>query len=243
MANPFTIEVAGVTVQMHPLYSHAEEYCQDYLVKADTPDLVIHSSKDLIDADRDAVTCLSDERIEPISLYRQIAERLPAFDAFVFHGAAIEYDGAAYLFTAPSGTGKSTHIRLWRKYLGSAVKIVNGDKPILRLTDDGVLVCSTPWAGKERWHRNCCVPLKAICYLERGKVDHIEPIEPNRIARDLLNQVYLPQDGEALDKTLQLLDTVTRKVALYRLQCTMERTAVITAVEQMTGKPFKGENV
>ncbi len=241
LAKPFTIGIAGITAELHPLYPHAEEYCRDYLVDTDTPDMVIHSSEDLIEADRDAAVCLSDERIEPISLYRQIAERLPAYDAMVFHGAAIEYDGVAYLFTAPSGTGKSTHIRLWRKYLGDAVKIVNGDKPILRLTDDGVLVCSTPWAGKERWHRNCCVPLKAICYLERGKTDHMERIEPKQVAQHLLNQVYLPKNGDALAKTLQLLDTVTKTVALYRLQCTMERTAVTTAFETLTGKSYKGE--
>ncbi len=243
MANPFTIGIAGITVELHSLYPHAEEYCRDYLVKTDTPDMVIHSSEDLIAADRDAAFHLSDERIEPISLYRQIAERLPAYDAIVFHGAAIEYEGNAYLFTAPSGTGKSTHIRLWRKHLGEAVKIVNGDKPILRLTDRGVLVCSTPWAGKERWHRNCCVPLKAICYLERGTVDCIRPVQPQQLVTHFLHQVYLPQDGEAFDKTLRLLNAMTEMVDLFHLQCTMERSAVITAVEQLTGKPYKGEHI
>ena len=78
-------------------------------------------------------------------------------------------DGQAVLFTAKSGTGKSTHTKLWRDLFGERAVMVNDDKPLLRILKDGVLVCGTPWDGKHRLSTNCALPLKAICILERGK--------------------------------------------------------------------------
>ncbi len=245
MAEPFSIGIAGLTVRMHPLYDHARQFCRDYLTGDTEADLVAVSSTEAIAREAEDLPDGSPAFLEPLCLYRQIAEQLPAFGGCVFHGAAIEYGGKAYLFTAPSGTGKSTHIRLWAKHLGPAVKIVNGDKPILRLTDTGVNVCSTPWAGKENWQRNCMVPLGGLCLLHRGETDTIRRVTPADYVSELLRQVYLPADGEMLDKTLWVLDEICRQVPLYLLECTMNETAVITAFEGMTGEKYgdgKDEN-
>ena len=99
------------------------------------------------------MTCGSqtESEAEILCIYRAIAEKLPLYNRFVMHGAAISFEDKAYIFTAASGTGKSTHIRLWRKAFGNPVGIVNGDKPVIEIKDDGTsLVYGTPWAGKER---------------------------------------------------------------------------------------------
>ena len=114
------------------------------------------------------------------------------------HGAAIAFDGAAYLFTAPSGTGKTTHVRLWRQYLGSRVTVVNGDKPFLSLEPDGtVRVWGSPWAGKERWQSPISVPLCGVCLLERG-TDRICRLPPEQALAQYeqhLNQMLVLEEG------------------------------------------------
>lgn len=242
MAETFSIGIAGLTVGLHPLYDYARDYCRDYLVPDGEPDITAISSPEAIANEQAALPGAAADRLEPLCLYRQIAEQLPAFGGCVFHGAAIEYGGRAYLFTAPSGTGKSTHIRLWREYLGDAVRIVNGDKPVLRLTDAGVNVCSTPWAGKEGWQRNCIVPLGALCLLRRGETDRIRRVAPGDHVSDLLLQTYLPADGDALDKTLTILDEICRRVPVYLLECTMKETAVSTAFKALTGEDYVHEH-
>lgn len=236
MSQPFCIGIADLTVRLHPLFDSTREYCQDYWIDdTNTPDIVATSTEDAVREELSLVAGATAEAADVIVVYRDIADQLPAFDAVVFHGAAIEYGGKAYLFTAPSGTGKSTHIHLWFKHLGDKVRIVNGDKPILRLSENGVNVCSTPWAGKERWQRNCIVPLGGICLLRRGKTNHIEKAHPLEHFDPLLRQVYCPQNGEALDKTLQIFDSILSRVPFYVLDCTISKEAVEVALEGLTG--------
>lgn len=239
MCDPFCIGIAGLTVKMHPLFDFVRTFCKDYIIPDAPADIVAVSSREEVEQEHVLVPNSRIETADTICLYRQIADRLPAFDGFVFHGAAIEYGGKAYLFTAPSGTGKSTHIRLWKKHLGDKVDIVNGDKPILRLSENGVDVCSTPWAGKEGWQRNCIVPLGGICLLRRGTADQITRAEPGAYLNELLHQVYLPPDGATLDKTLTLLDTVASRVPFYVLDCTISEQAVEVAFNALTGGNYR----
>lgn len=138
-----------------------------------------------------------------------------------------------------SGTGKSTHIRLWRRMIGSDVGIVNGDKPILQITDENVLVYGTPWAGKEKWQKNCCVPLKGICLLRRGEKNAIRKADFSSCTEEIFHQVYMPQEGDMLLKTMELLDRLLTLVPLYELSCDMTEEAVKTSFECLTGEPYR----
>lgn len=235
MPEPFCIGIADLTAELHPLFDTTKPFCKDYVVPNTAPDMVAVSTEEGVQYELALAPDAPLGMTDTVCLFRQIAEQLPAFDAFVFHGAAIEYDGKAYLFAAPSGTGKSTHIRLWKQHLGDKVRIVNGDKPVLRLTKNGVNVCSTPWAGKEGWHRNCIVPLGGICLLRRGEVNRIAQTAPLTQFDALLRQVYHPRNGDAWDKTLQLLDTALARVPFYVLDCTISTQAVEVALHTLTG--------
>ncbi|MBR2338363.1 MAG: hypothetical protein IKA63_02725 [Clostridia bacterium] len=243
MANIFGLGIADLSVEMHSRSPFVEHFCHDYLI--DLPshgvDMIAVTTEEQVDEELRAVEGTSRENAESLCLYRAIAEQLPRFDAAVFHGAAISYGDRAFLFTAPSGTGKSTHIKLWRKYLGDAVDIVNGDKPVLRLTETGVNVCSTPWAGKERWHKNRIVPLGALCLLKRGTVNRIRRADPTEHVEELLNQIYLPKNAEALGTTLELLDQLCRRVPLFVLECDISEEAVRTAFTAMTQEPYPNQ--
>ncbi len=239
MAHRFGMKLAGLAVELRCAYPSLEAFCGDYVVPLpETPDIVATCTPAEIAAEQARGENIPAEAAESLCLYRAIARQLPAFGAAVFHGAAISYGDGAYLFTAPSGTGKSTHIRLWRKYLGPAVDIVNGDKPILKLTTTGVEVCSTPWAGKEGWQKNRILPLRGLCLLRRGAVNRIRPADPAELVEFLLSQVYLPAEEAALSNTLSLLDTVCRRVPLFVLECTIAEEAVKVAFPALTGQPY-----
>lgn len=157
--------------------------------------------------------------LEFLCIHDSLAAQLPAHHRFLMHGAAIAFDGAAYLFTAPSGTGKTTHVRLWRQYLGSRVTVVNGDKPFLSLEPDGtVRVWGSPWAGKERWQSPISVPLCGVCLLERG-TDRICRLPPEQALTPLFRQTYHRDDPALEYLTLGFLDALLRRVPVYRLTC------------------------
>lgn len=147
--------------------------------------------------------------------------------------SVIAVDGAGYLFTAKSGTGKSTHTRLWRDYFGDRAIMVNDDKPLLHIVDSGVIAYGTPYNGKHRLGNNISVPLKAICILTRSAENHIEPITGNQAYTILLQQVYRPADMLKIEKALELVDRLADRVKLYRLGCNMNISAAKVAFEGM----------
>ncbi len=180
--------------------------------------------------------------LEEQAVYRKIAEKMPDYQTFLFHGSAIAVEGDGYLFAAPSGTGKSTHARLWRELLGDRAVMVNDDKPLLRVTDTGVVVYGTPWDGKHRLSCNLAVPLKGLCVLERAEGNAIRPLTASEVWPVLLQQVYRPAEGAALQKTLRLLDRLTAMVPLWRLSCNMEPDAAAVAYQTLReGEKRRGQ--
>lgn len=224
-----TIRLAGVNVGIDNQYDNAKRFRPWFTEGA--PDFTVRvSPEELAEEDKGG---MSPEYLEFICAYRHIAERMPDYDAFVFHGAAVEMDGLAYLFTAPSGTGKTTHIRLWRNHFGRQVQFLNGDKPILRKTEQGFTACGTPWRGKENLGSNGERPLRGICMLRRGPVDEIAPAKPEELIRFLTRQIYFPQDPERLEKLLKLVDDCCRSVPIWSMSCTPTPNAAVTAYAAM----------
>ncbi len=149
---------------------------------------------------------------------------MPYYDTILFHGSVIAVDGYAYMFTATSGTGKSTHAALWRKLLGERAVMVNDDKPLLHIGET-TTAYGTPYDGKHRLSNDISVPLKAVCILERSSENHIETISKSDAYPMLLQQVYRPNDVFALRKTLTLLDKMACNVKFFRLGCNMDISA------------------
>ena len=175
--------------------------------------------------------------LEYICAYRHIAERLPAWDAFVCHGAAVAMDGRAYLFTAPSGTGKTTHARLWCRRFGDRAWILNGDKPILRRTPEGFFACGTPWQGKENYGVNAELPIQGVCLLSRGETNRIERGSAVDMMRFLTKQVYFPKVQRHMERMVSLLDEFCSTVPTWVLRCNMDVEAAEVAWEAMRPKP------
>ena len=174
------------------------------------------------------------EYLEAVRVYKRIAEQTPFWDIFMLHGSAIAVDGVGYVFSAKSGTGKSTHSRLWRTFLGNRAEMVNDDKPLIKVLNDGTAtVYGTPWDGKHKLGKNIAVSLKAICMLERSRQNWIREADKTEIYPILLQQVYRPYNIKAMDKTLDLVGRLN--VKFYRMGCNMDINAAELAYNAMKG--------
>ena len=238
-------KIAEKMIEITSLYPDIHEYCKDYAADV-IPDFSMKITPKDIAYEREKTAKeyayegkrapnYSEGVLEETAVYRKIAEQMPLYDTFVFHGSVIAVDGAGYLFTAKSGTGKSTHTRLWREYFGDKAVMINDDKPLLKIADIGVIAYGTPYNGKHRLGCNKSVPLKAICVLERSEENHIERVTKSQVYTMLLQQVYRPQDPVQMAKTLKLVDKLAERVELYRLGCNMELEAAKVAYNGMKG--------
>lgn len=240
----FTIKIAERVAAVTAIYSYTRHFCADYKSQ-ENPDFSVVITEEDIEFEREitarerALEGLPEQDIAPgylecTSLQRKIAEKLFSYDVLLFHGSVIAVDGVAYLFTAQSGTGKSTHTRLWREMLGDKAVMVNDDKPFLRIMEDGVRVCGSPWNGKHKLGTNIDVSLKAICILERGEENEIHRISPNEALLMLLQQSSRPQNPGLLPKYMELLDKLANKTAFYRLACNMDPSAAELSYRTMS---------
>ncbi len=161
-----------------------------------------------------------DGYLEYITSHRNLAMQLWRFDAFLLHASAISCDGKGICFCAQSGTGKTTHSRLWQECFGDRFFYVNGDKPIVRKKDGIFYLYGTPWAGKENYQTNCHIPLHAICLLKRGQTDTIKEITKDEMFFGLINQILHPAQEQASMRTLDLVDEAITQAKRYELHCT-----------------------
>lgn len=148
--------------------------------------------------------------------------------AFCYHASALSVDGEGILFSADSGTGKSTHARLWREFMSGEHEIVslNDDKPIIRLIDGKPWIYGSPWSGKHSIHRNDRAPVKALVFLERGEENRIEELQPEEVFSRMFPQVLGGKNRESIAQLLELLDQFVRNISVYRLQCNISEEAV-----------------
>ena len=238
--------VASVNVEIRCVYGSHFFGFKDYLTCFEKPDIEIVISQADIDTERrnhpeipEPDVFVDCEKVavtydfgflEPFVALQKLADAIHHFQAFLMHGSVVALDGQAYMFTAPSGVGKTTRTRLWMQEYPCSV-IVNGDKPIIKITDEEVLACGTPWAGKEGWNTNIMVPLRAIFLLERAEEDSIEEITLGQAFPALLQQIYRPADASAMRMTIKFLQALEGKVKFYRFHSTPTREAVRLAYE------------
>lgn len=160
------------------------------------------------------------------------ARHMLAFDGLYIHSSAIILDGKAYLFSAPSGTGKSTHTEKWIRLFGA--RYLNDDKPALRLVDGVWMAYGTPWSGKHDLSENIGVPLGGIAVLRRGEENTITPMEPSEALPYIMSQSIYGLPRELMDKQLTLLDRLLRDVPVWKLNCRNDDAAAHLSRDVMT---------
>lgn len=237
-------KMAEHVIEITSIYDKVHNYCKDYETDEPADFSVAITPKD-IDFEKQkmaseyayeglAVPNFPKDLLEETAVYRKIGEKMPDYDTVIFHGSAIAVDGQGYLFTAKSGTGKSTHTKLWRQLLKGKAVMINDDKPLIRISET-ITIYGTPYNGKHRLGSNISVPLKAICILQRAEENHINAITKAQAYAMLLQQVYRPSNTLQMTKTLKLVDKMADKVKLYQLECNMDITAAEIAYTTMKG--------
>ena len=238
MAN-FNMKIAGHTANITSCFESTPQYFRPYL-SAEPAEFSVTVTKEMLDfeqadlleeAYRDGFRprVFTDPFLERAAIQRSFAEFLFDYDILLFHGSAISVDGEGYLFTAHSGTGKSTHTRLWKQVFGDRAVMVNDDKPFLELSDSGVILHGSPWSGKHGLDANISVPLKGLCHLKRGVENKIEPASSEELLPMLRKQAYQPLAEEKRPRFLELTKTLSRQVTLWNMACNKNPEAACLA--------------
>lgn len=232
MKNKF--KFGGIPIEVSHRGQLFYDKCKEYLTEEEAKFHILATDEDLAyeqNANTDEV--FSKSYLEYIALYRLFCEQSIDYGVFLCHGSVIEVDGKAYLFTAPSGTGKSTHTRLWREVFGDRAVMINDDKPLLKIEGDKVYAYGTPWDGKHGLSTKKKSPLAGICFLHQSKENSIISINATDAAELIMNQIYRPRQMEGLIKTIDFVNTLMEMVPMYKMGCNISTEAAIMSYETM----------
>ena len=202
----------------------------------------------------DMTICTTDEKIaeekakgaeftlsdaEYMLLCAEFYAKLLRFNGMLIHSSAVEYKNKAYLFSAKSGVGKSTHTHLWLKYIENT-KIINDDKPAVRIIDGKYIAFGTPFSGKTDETVTYGVEIGAVVFIERAKENRIEKLTSAEALPLIMNQTLRPTaSAEHMYILLGFLDGFLRETPVYRLYCDVSFDAVRTSFEELTGEKIE----
>lgn len=150
-------------------------------------------------------------------------------NALILHGSSFIYKDMGIILSAKSGTGKSTHSRLWQKY--EDVKIINDDKNILKIEGDKLIAYGSPWSGKHMLDNNCKAQVSSIVFLYQNKENVIERLKPMEAFKKLMGQLVLPTK-ENQDLWNKIMDMLLA-LPIYNLGCNMEKDAYLTLKKEL----------
>ena len=231
-------KIAGCIVDYNPKYDLLKKQIEPYCYQGNEPTTfkLIMSEQFCHDKQKENPH-LTLAQCEYIFAGSQFYRILLKHGAFMLHASAVEVYGKAYLFSASSGTGKSTHTKLWQEYFGlDRALIINDDKPVLKIEDGICVTYGTPFSGKSDKNLNRRVPVQGICMLERGKENKIWLISAKEALSLIMQQTILPHDELLVNNLLTMLDQVLKQVPIYRMQCNISTEAAIMAYEKMKGE-------
>lgn len=161
--------------------------------------------------------------LEMLALERHLLKE----NALVLHSSYILWKNRGIVFTAPSGTGKSTQAELWRKY--EDAQIINGDRSVLwwNPAEKRFDVCGLPFCGSSGIRQNLSAPLSAVVFLSQAPQNHVWACPSSESIRKMYGEISINQwNPKAVEKSLTLIEKISQNVPMVRLACNMESMAV-----------------
>ena len=226
--------LGDICVEVSFNYDYIAIHCKEYETDSD-PDLKLYISEE--DIEKEAEKCtdnFSKGYLEDLAFYRKFCDNVAHEGVILMHGCAVATGGKAYIFTAPSGTGKTTHASLWLEVLGDNAFVLNGDKPLLREKNGQFYVYGTPWNGKENLGVNQSLPLGAIMKIERSEINEIEKLQYDEPLKVLMSQVYKPFEPDAMQSVLNETLKLSHTVPFYKLSCNISKEAALLSYKTLT---------
>lgn len=221
--------IADLTVQMD-ISGRTEQQAFPYLTEQDGPADISFA----LDCEKfmEKYPQLEDlDTAQYIGTGAVFAAEILRFEGFQFHASAVMLDGKAYLFSAPPGTGKSTHTEKWCRLFGA--QIVNDDKPVLRRINGEWMVYGTPWSGKHDLSSPISVPLGGIAFLKRGDRNTIYKMPVTEAIPAMISQCVRFSHKGRMNRQLELVDMLLREAPVWRLICRNDDEAAIVSCEAM----------
>ncbi len=235
MSYTHNLEISGMTFQVTNIHPYVHRFCKSYHIDFEGEHIINVTQEDIVqerliaeatDSDHNGdISNAPDYYLESIALLRKLSDYICDYDRLLMHGSAIAVNGKGYIFTALSGTGKSTHTGLLRKLHGEKAVMINDDKPFLHYKDGQVFISGTPWMGKHFLGNNITVPLAGIFFLYRSEVNILEKTTAEDALVKMLSQCHRPTDAGKLMNTFDLIERILSSVPLYNLGCNMDISA------------------
>ena len=167
-------------------------------------------------------------------LYMPLERMILGYDRFLLHASAVIHQGKAYLFSAPSGGGKSTHAELWRAHYGA--RILNGDKVVLEVQNGGCIAWGSPVAGSSGIYENLCASVGGIFVLHKAPHDRLTPTSKRAALLALYSEtIRFGTDGDSNTRLLDLLEKLLSSVPVCSLECLPEKSAVDCILSNLEG--------
>lgn len=220
---------ADLQVEMSCQYDIMKRRSVKYAVSGATAaDILLDIPEERITTPADRYKHLTPNEIELILLGARFAREILHHNGFVLHASAIACQGRGILFSADSGTGKSTHTRLWQQHFGAEnVPIINDDKPAIRLIDGNFFVYGTPFSGNSEENKNLKVPLLCIVFLKRAAENAIQRLTPAEALPLLMKQTLRPNSSpQHMELLLSILNRLLPVIPCYLLHCNMDEEVV-----------------
>lgn len=229
---------------MMPVYSNAGDVEPGYVIHDVYKGLAGHYfefTQPVSDSLNGRLLISSDLKTAEASLYGTITEQWLTFtvcmnfcfllassalNTLLFHASCVEYKGKAYLFLGKSGTGKSTHSRMWLEALDN-VFLINDDHPIVRIGEDGTVIAyGSPWSGKTRCYKNVSAPVGGVVRISRApynKARRLSMIESYASIMTSCSGMTWERDmADSRDRTMQ---EVISKVPCWVMECLPDNDA------------------
>lgn len=224
--------IAGLTVDME-VFGRTERQAEAYAFPTNGPaDITLESDDRRVLELNPGLKNLDNAQYMGTGM--AFARSLLAFDGSFLHASAVMLDGKAYLFSANSGTGKSTHTEKWCRLFGATY--LNDDKPALRLIDGVWMAYGTPWSGKHDLSAPMGAPLGGIAFIKRGEENAIRPFPPAEAVPIFMSQsLWRLREHRQMGKQLELVDKLMRQVPVWELTCRNDDDAALLSHSVMTG--------
>lgn len=228
-------KIADLLIELN-CYQTTLNNARKYLTEIESdviPDIIIITDLDEL-RKRPREHQMLDEVMTYLYEGNEFARQLLKFNGVWIHASAVVVEGEAYLFSAPCGTGKSTHTSKWLELFGDKAFIINDDKPAVRIIDDEYWVYGTPWSGKHDISVNTKAKLKGICFLHRAETNSIKFMDKASAVKEMLDTSHFRTTAEQMMKKLEILDKIVRNVPIYEMGCTPTIEAAKMAYEFMS---------
>ena len=221
--------IADLCVQMD-VFGRTAQQAEPYKIQQGIPDLTVTCDPQKIMEHNPTLKSLDEAQY--LASGAVFARQLLQFEGFQLHASSVILNGYAYLFSAPSGTGKSTHTEKWVRLFDA--QYLNDDKPALRVMDGNWMAYGTPWSGKNDLSSPEGVPVGGIAYLKHGDQNEIRRMTPAEALPVIMSQSLWRLGSEKMDRQLALVDRLLACVPVWELTCRNEDAAAILSRDVMT---------